>query len=156
MRIVEPVAAVLLSAALAACSGIQFSNQDNGRSHPYRVAAPALRVITDPDCKMTAEVISIPGRFNYLSFKTGLGKIDNTVEFEPGGTIKKIVAKQEGVVDDAVKLLTTVTGAVRPLNLAQGGGCHSSVRVYAIQMDSNGNPFVNHKHPLLNLQAERR
>ena len=128
---------------LAGCSSIRFSNVDDGHSHPYRVASPALKVVTDPDCKMTAEVISIPGRFNYLSFSSGLGKIDDSVEFEPGGTIKKITAKQEGVADDIGKLLGAVTSAAKAVRAAgfneraEPSKCPSSVRIYRVREDGS-------------------
>lgn len=137
-----------------ACSGIQFSRLDDGHSHPYRVAMPAIKVVTDPDCKMTAEVISIPGRFNYLKFKSGLGKIDDSVEFEAGGTIKKIAAKQEGVADDLTKVIGAVSGAVRGPGGPGFAGfqkqdCQPSVRIFPIGIDGS----VNQASPLLNVEA---
>lgn len=147
------------SAVLAGCSGIRFSNVDDGKSHPYRVASPALKVVTDGDCKMTAEVISIPGRFNYLSFQTGLGKIDDSVEFEPGGTIKKITAKQEGVAEDVSKLLAAVTSAAKTVGAAsfaergETPKCRPIVQIYPINLDSQNNPYVGGQ-PLLTVEAQ--
>lgn len=153
MRLVFAAGAAAL---VAGCSGIQFLRNDDGHSHPYRVAMPALKVVTEPDCKMTAEVISIPGRFNFLKFKTGLGKIDDSVEFEPGGTIKKIAAKQEGVADDLGKVIGAVTGAAktlgpRTLTNVEKDGCSPSVRIYLIDADSGLAPKVADT-PILTIQ----
>jgi hypothetical protein len=147
------------AAVLSGCSGIQFLNHDDGHSHPYHVAMPALKVVTDPDCKMTAEVISIPGRLNYLKFTTGLGKIDDGVEFEPGGTIKKITAKQEGVADDLVKIVGAVTSAAKsaggvPFTENQKNGCQPSVRIYPINFDAPGGAFVDSTKPVLTIEAQ--
>ena len=141
---------ISLSAAvfLSGCSGIEFLNHDDGHSHPYRVAMPALKVVTDPDCKMTAEVISIPGRYNYLKFKSGLGKIDDSVEFDAGGTIKKVQAKQEGVADDVSKVLGAVTAAAKSAGAFGLTGeeaskaCAPSVRIYPIDADSGTLPKI--------------
>ena len=139
---------------LAGCSGIRFSSIDDGKSHPYRVASPALKVVTAPDCTMTAEVISIPGRLNYLSFQTGLGKINDTIEFEPGGTIKRISASQEGVAVDLGKVIGAVTGipktiGARGFNNLEQRGCPPSVAVYPIKLDAEGNPYVDQSRPMI-------
>lgn len=141
---------------LGGCAGIEFLNHDDGHSHPYRVATPALKVVTDADCKMTAEVISIPGRLNYLKFKTGLGKIDDSVVFEPGGTIKEIKAKQEGVADDLVKVLGAVTSAAKSagavgLTKMQEQGCPASVRIYPINSDGSA-PLIG-AQPILTVRS---
>ena len=152
--ILKSCAAALAAACLAGCSGIKFSNRDDGHSHPYRVASPALKVVTDPDCKMTAEVVSIPGKLNYLSFQTGLGKVDATVEFEPGGTIKKIMAKQEGVTDDLVKLLNAGRSFTGASLTESAGGCKPSVAIYPIHFDaSSDRATVDMANPLLKVDA---
>ena len=144
------------AAAVAGCSGIQFSSIDNGRSHPYRVASPALKVAKAPDCTMSAEVISIPGRLNYMAFNSGLGKSDVTVIFEPGGTIKQISAKQEGVTDDLVKLIGAaktagVFGAVEAAGAA-AAECTSSVAIYPIVFDpATQLPRVDEANPVLKM-----
>lgn len=146
--------AALLATALAGCSGIKFSNRDDGHSHPYRVAAPALKVITDPDCKMSADVISIPAGLNYLSFRSGLGKSDATVIFEPGGTIKQISSKQDGVTDDIVKLIGAAKsiGAFGTASERAGvaSKCPPSVAVYPILFDpATGRVTVDKGNPIL-------
>jgi hypothetical protein len=147
---------------LAACSGIRFSNVDDGKSHPYRVASPAMKIVTAPDCTMTAEVITIPGRLNYLKFQTGLGKINDTVEFEPGGTIKKISASQEGVAEDLGKVVgavtSAVTTAVKPLRsdfnaMKAEPPCQASAQIYPVKLDPGGNPYVDYEHPMLQARA---
>lgn len=144
---------------VAGCSGIRFSSTDDGKSHPYRVASPALKVVTATDCTMTAEIISIPGRFNYLSFQTGLGKINDTVEFEPGGTIKKISANQEGVAEDLGKVIGAITGAVGAGATAvsirgkSSTPCSGSVRVYPISVDANNNATIA-QAPMLTIAAQ--
>lgn len=156
--IARPYAAAMLAAILAGCSGVKFSSTDDGNSHPYRVASPALKVATAPDCTMTAEVISIPGRLNYLSFQSGLGKSDTTVIFEPGGTIKQISSKQEGVTDDLVKLI----GAARSAGVfgateqapAEGMDCTPSVAVYPIVVDpATQLPRVDEANPVLRMTS---
>jgi hypothetical protein len=148
------------AAAVAGCSGIQFSSTDNGRSHPYRVASPALKVAKAADCTMTAEVISIPGRLNYMSFHSGLGKSDTTVIFEPGGTIKQISAKQEGVADDLVKLIGAaksagVFGTAEAFE-ATAPGCTPSVVVYPVVFDPvTQMPRVDETRPVLRLTSAR-
>lgn len=165
--IVKTCLAALAVTVLAGCSGIRFSNYDDGKSHPYRVATPALKVVTDPDCKMTAEVISIPGRLNWLKFQTGLGKINDKVEFEPGGTIKSINVQQEGVADDLNKLLGTLVGAVRPggsfgatgiertMSDVEQTGCTPSVALFPIDLDAGGEPIVDMSKAVLKVTADR-
>ena len=137
--------ATIISAAVSGCSGIQFSKTDNGHSHPYRVAQPALKVVTAPDCAMTAEVISIPGERRFVSFRNGIGKADVSIQFEPGGTIKQINSKTEGVVDDIVKVASTVAGIAKPgLAPTVQKSCPASVQIYAIEVDNqNGQVKVN-------------
>ena len=156
--IVKSCAAALAAAMLASCSGIQFSNTDNGKSHPYRVASPALKVTKAPDCTMAAEVISIPGKMNYLSFRSGLGKSDATVIFEPGGTIKQISSKQDGVADDLVKLIGAAKGAgmfgAAETASLRDGRCTASVAIYPIIFDATTqSPRVDEANPIMNLAA---
>ena len=141
--------ATIILATVSACAGLQFSNTDNGRSHPYRVAQPALKVVTAPDCAMTAEVISIPGEKRYVSFRNGIGKADVSIDFEPGGTIKHINSKTEGAVDDVVKVLSTVAGIAKPGLTTEVAKDCPSVRIYAIEVDHNGRVSVNRATPLL-------
>ena len=154
----KPCLIVMLAASAAGCSGVTFSNRDDGNSHPYRVASPALKVVTDPDCKMTAEVISIPGRLNYLSFRSGLGSSDATVIFEPGGTIKQISSKQSGVADDLAKLIGVARGVAASAAVAEDGEvepvgeCTPAVAVYPIVYDEAGvRVSVDKANPILDL-----
>ena len=107
---------------------------------------------------MTAEVISIPGRLNYLSFGSGLGKSDTTVIFEPGGTIKQISSKQEGVTDDIVKLIGAAKGAgmfgMAEASSTQGATCTGSVVVYPIVIDAGTQmPRIDETNPVMRLMA---
>lgn len=105
---------------------------------------------------MSAEVISIPGRLNYMAFNSGLGKSDVTVVFEPGGTIKQISAKQEGVTDDLVKLIGAaksagVFGAAEAAR-ATAPKCTPSVAVYPIVIDPFTQlPRIDEANPVLKL-----
>ena len=118
------------------CAGVQLSNVDDGRSLEYRAAIPAITVSQDAECKVTSQVVSIPGAPRYMSFRSGLGKAETAVDFGPGGTITKFNSKTEGQVDDALKIANAVLGAVGgPAGMVSGapGKCKPSTQTYLIE-----------------------
>jgi hypothetical protein len=148
--------AAVLSCALSSCAGAGFSDVNDHRSLEYRAAVPAITVNLDADCKVTSQVVSIPGPPRYISFRSGLGKADTSVDFGPGGTIAKFNSKTEGQVDDALKIATAVMSAARAAPAMVEGGkgasegpkCKPTAATYLIDYDSKGRPNVNLNAPL--------
>jgi hypothetical protein len=156
------MARLLISAALigtlSGCSGVTFSHVDDLHSLEYRTAVPAVTIALDADCKATSQVVTIPGPARYIAFNQGLGKADTSIDFGPGGTITKFNSKTEGAVDDALKIASTVMGAVGMTTLADGGGtkgggggeapkCKPRIATYLIDYDANGHPSVDLANP---------
>lgn len=138
---------VLVLPLLASCAGVSFSNQDDGRSLEYRSVIPAMRLIIDAECKITSDVVSIPGPPRYLAMRSGLGKGDTTVDFGPGGIITKINSKTEGAVDDALKIVKAVTG-IAALDGSAKPTCPPTTTTYLIEY-VDGRPTIDTSRPFL-------
>ncbi len=147
---------ILTLATLSGCAGVSLSNVDDGHSLAYRMAVPAITASIDADCKTTSQIITIPGPARYMSFRSGLGKADTSVEFGPGGTITKFNSKTEGQVEDALKIATAVMGAAAR-TASEGGGapkCKPMIATYLIDYDAAGRPTVD-PHPFFQQRFDR-
>jgi len=140
--------------ALPACAGVQFSDQKSDNSLEYRTAVPAVTLTVDADCKATSQFVSLPGPPRYISFRSGLGKADTSVDFGPGGVITKFNSKTEGQTADALNVASAVMGAMGIAGLDAGGGgdkpkkCKPTLATYLISYDGAGNPSVDLSRPV--------
>ena len=97
--------------ALSGCAGVVFHDHDGKPSRlEYYQTIPAMLVTVDAECKVASQVVSLPGESRSMDFRSGLGRSETNVTFGPGGTISSINAKNEGAVDDALKIAQAVMG----------------------------------------------
>jgi hypothetical protein len=99
-----------VAGALSACAGVSFHEEYRENALEYRATVPALLMTVDGECKVTSQIVSLPGHKRYIAFHSGLGKSVSSFDFNPGGTIAKVSVTSEGHVKDALDIGTTVLG----------------------------------------------
>jgi len=102
---------LIVAAPLAGCAGAQFSDNGSSNSVQFYQTIPALLVTVDADCKVTSQVVSLPGKPRYVSFQSGLGKAQTAVNFGPGGILSSVNVETESQAEDALKIAQAVMGA---------------------------------------------
>jgi len=131
-RVLQSLIAV---STLTGCAGLSFG-PESPTSLTYYDSRPYLFITTTPDCVSAATVISVPGAKRGVTFNSGYGTADLSLNLS-GGMITSVGQKTDTKIPETIgavaTLATAVGGLARSTSNKADGGCPPSATLYKIE-----------------------
>lgn len=118
MKLLRTIAC-LLPLAVSGCAGLTFNSSEREGALTYSEPVPYLFVAKSQDCSITATVISLPGEKRSVSFNSGYGSGELSLELN-NGIINKVGQKTDTKVPETLTAIAGLAKVAGPKFVAEG------------------------------------